>query len=72
MTIRFRIAATLRCVSILIAISIFEYLYSPFPKRPLNAPPARFVFVLFMVLAGWLMWNEDLFWRLFGKKPEQA
>jgi hypothetical protein len=46
MKIRFRMRTILRWVHIIVAIPIYGYLYSPFDKLPLYAPPTRFVFFL--------------------------
>jgi thiosulfate reductase cytochrome b subunit len=72
MKIRFNMRTILRWVHILLAIPIYGYIYSPFDKLPLYAPPARFVFFPLMVLTGLLMWKGHLLWRLFARKPQPA
>ena len=72
MKVRFNMRAILRWVHIIVAIPIYGYLYSPFDKLPLYAPPTRFVFFPVMVLSGLLMWKGHLLWRLFSKRPELA
>jgi hypothetical protein len=56
-----------RWIHIIVSIPIFGYLYSPFDKLPLYAPPTRFVFFPIMVLTGLLMWKGHLLRRLFSK-----
>jgi hypothetical protein len=72
MKIRFRMRTILRWLHIIVAIPIYGYLYSPFDKLPLYAPPTRFVFFPLMVFTGLLMWKGHLLWRLFSNKPVQA
>jgi len=72
MKIRFRMRTILRWLHIIVAIPIYGYLYSPFDKLPLYAPPTRFVFFPLMVFTGLLMWKGHLLWRLFSNKPVHA
>jgi hypothetical protein len=72
MKIRFRMRTILRWLHIIVAIPIYGYLYSPFDKLPLYAPPTRFVFFPLMVFTGLLMWKGHLLLRLFSNKPVQA
>ena len=57
-----------RWIHIIVAIPIYGYLYSPFPKLPQYAPPTRFVFFPLMVLTGLLMWKGHLLRRLVPKR----
>jgi thiosulfate reductase cytochrome b subunit len=59
---------TLRWIHIILAIPILGYLYSPFDKLPLYAPPTRFVFFPLMVLTGLLMWKGHLLRRLMPRR----
>ena len=72
MKINFRMRTILRWIHIILAIPIYGYLYSPFDKLPLYAPPTRFVFFPLMVLTGLLMWKGHLLWRMFSRKPQHA
>ncbi|RSL18746.1 hypothetical protein EDE15_4348 [Edaphobacter aggregans] len=58
----------LRWIHIILAIPIYGYIYSPFDKLPLYAPPTRFVFFPLMVLTGLLMWKGHLLRRLVSKR----
>jgi len=70
MKIRVRMRTILRWLHILVAIPIYGYVYSPFDKLPLYAPPTRFVFFPIMVATGLLMWKGHLIRRLFSRKPQ--
>ena len=72
MKIRFNMRTIFRWIHIILAIPIYGYLYSPFDKLPLYAPPTRFVFFPLMVLTGLLMWKGHLLWRMFSRKPQHA
>ena len=63
------IRSIFRWIHIILAIPIYGYLYSPFDKLPLYAPPTRFVFFPLMVLTGLLMWKGHLLRRLFVNRP---
>jgi hypothetical protein len=56
-----------RWIHIVVAIPIYGYIYSPFDKLPLYAPPTRFVFFPVMVLSGLWMWKGHLVRRLFRR-----
>ncbi len=58
----------LRWIHIILAIPMYGYIYSPFDKLPLYAPPARYVFFPLMVLTGLWMWKGYLVRRLFSRK----
>jgi len=58
----------LRWIHIVMSIPIYGYIYSPFDKIPLYAPPTRYVFFPIMVLTGLLMWKGHLLGRLFSKR----
>jgi hypothetical protein len=58
----------LRWLHIIVAIPIYGYIYSPFDKLPLYAPPTRFVFFPFMVVSGLLMWKGHVLRRLVVKR----
>ena len=58
----------LRWIHIILAIPIYGYIYSPFDKLPLYAPPTRFVFFPLMVLTGLLMWKGHVLRRLISKR----
>jgi hypothetical protein len=58
-----------RWVHIVVAIPIYGYVYSPFGKLPLYAPPTRFVFFPVMVLTGLFMWKGHVLRRLIRKRP---
>ena len=62
----------LRWIHLVLAIPIYGYVYSPFDKLPLYAPPTRFVFFPLMVLTGLLMWKGHLLFRLIPKRSERA
>jgi hypothetical protein len=72
MKVRFNMRTIFRWIHIILAIPIYGYLYSPFDKLPLYAPPTRFVFFPLMVLTGLLMWKGHLLWRMFSRKPQLA
>ena len=72
MKVRFNMRTIFRWIHIILAIPIYGYLYSPFDKQPLYAPPTRFVFFPLMVLTGLLMWKGHLLWRMFSRKPQHA
>ena len=72
MKLRFNMRTIFRWIHIILAIPIYGYLYSPFDKLPLYAPPTRFVFFPLMVLTGLLMWKGHLLWRMFSRKPQHA
>ena len=72
MKVRFHMRTIFRWIHIILAIPIYGYLYSPFDKLPLYAPPTRFVFFPLMVLTGLLMWKGHLLWRMFSRKPQHA
>ncbi len=72
MKVRFNMRTIFRWIHIILAIPIYGYLYSPFDKLPLYAPPTRFVFFPLMVLTGLLMWKGHLLWRMFSRKPQHA
>jgi hypothetical protein len=59
----------LRTIHLIVTIPIYGYIYSPFEKIPLYAPPTRYVFFPIMVATGLLMWKGHLVPRLFSKKP---
>jgi hypothetical protein len=61
-----------RWIHIILAIPIYGYIYSPFDKLPLYAPPTRFVFFPLMVLTGLLMWKGHLLRRFVSKRAERA
>jgi hypothetical protein len=67
MKIRFNMRVILRWIHIILAIPIYGYIYSPFDKLPLYAPPTRYVFFPVMLLTGLLMWKGHLLWRLFRR-----
>ena len=58
-----------RWIHILVAIPIYGYIYSPFAKLPLYAPPTRFVFFPVMVLSGLFMWKGHVLRRAPSRKP---
>jgi hypothetical protein len=58
----------LRWIHIVVAIPIYGYIYSPFDKLPLYAPPTRFVFFPLMVVSGLLMWKGHVLRRLVAKR----
>ena len=58
----------LRWVHIIAAIPLLGYIYSPFDKLPLYAPPTRFVFFPLMVLTGLLLWKGHLLRRRSASK----
>jgi thiosulfate reductase cytochrome b subunit len=66
MKINFSERVILRWIHIIVAIPIYGYIYSPFDKLPLYAPPTRFVFFPIMVLTGLWMWKGHVVRRLFG------
>jgi hypothetical protein len=72
MKIRFNMRTIFRWLHIIVAIPIYGYLYSPFDKLPLYAPPTRFIFFPLMVLTGLLMWKGHLLRRPFSRKPQHA
>ena len=72
MKVRFNMRTIFRWIHIILAIPIYGYLYSPFDKLPLYAPPTRCVFFPLMVLTGLLMWKGHLLWRMFSRKPQHA
>jgi thiosulfate reductase cytochrome b subunit len=56
-----------RWVHIIVAIPIYGYIYSPFDKLHLYAPPTRFIFFPLMVLTGLWMWKGHVVRRLISK-----
>jgi hypothetical protein len=76
MKVNFPIRSILRWIHIILAIPIYGYIYSPFDKLPLYAPPTRYVFFPLMLLTGLLMWKGHLVWRLFRRgqpsRPQRA
>jgi hypothetical protein len=66
MKVRVNMRVIFRWIHIILAIPIYGYIYSPFDKLPLYAPPTRYVFFPLMVLTGLLMWKGHLVWRLFS------
>jgi thiosulfate reductase cytochrome b subunit len=66
MKINFSTRVILRWIHIIVAIPIYGYIYSPFDKLPLYAPPTRFVFFPLMVLTGLLMWKGHVVRRFIG------
>jgi len=69
MRIKFPIRTILRWIHIVLAIPIYGYIYSPFDKIPLYAPPTRYIFFPAMLLTGFLMWKGHILWRLLAKRP---
>ena len=69
MKVRFNMRTIFRWIHIILAIPIYGYLYSPFDKLPLYAPPTRFVFFPLMVLTGLLMWKGHVLRRLIARRP---
>jgi hypothetical protein len=59
----------LRWIHIFVAIPIYGYIYSPFEKLPLYAPPTRYVFFPLMVLTGLWMWKGHVVRRLIPTRP---
>ena len=59
-------------VTLILAIPIIGYIYSPFEVIPDYAFPTRFIFLPAMVLTGLWMWKGHLVRRLFAKKPADA
>jgi len=72
MKVRISARVILRWIHIIIAIPIYGYIYSPFDKLPLYAPPTRYVLFPLMVLTGLWMWKGHLVRRLFTRAPERA
>ena len=60
-----------RLIHIIVSIPIFGYIFSPFDKLPLYAPPTRYVFFPIMVLTGLWMWKGHIVVRLLSKTPAQ-
>ena len=58
-----------RWIHIIVSIPIFGYIFSPFDKLPLYAPPTRYVFFPIMVLTGLWMWKGHLLRRPIPKGP---
>ena len=69
MKLNFPIRSILRWIHIILAIPIYGYIYSPFDKLPLYAPPTRYVFFPLMLLTGLLMWKGHLRLAPFSQRP---
>jgi thiosulfate reductase cytochrome b subunit len=57
-----------RCIHLVLAISILGYSYSPFEKLPNYAPTTRFVFVPVMIISGLWMWKGQFVRRVIWKR----
>ncbi len=57
-----------RWIHLIVTVPIYGYIYSPFDKLPLYAPPTRYIFFPLMVLTGLLMWKGHVLWRVTAKR----